>query len=445
MWVVALRWLPKGFELMDQPAATAGWPALAVMSGILSLFWSVPFALARKLANKNAGGQLLATSSLFALGEWARSTTIVGFAWNPLGAIWLEVPAIVRSASVIGITGLSFATLLAAGLVLQIARYPRRVGASLGFIAGLAILLGRLSIAPPDTAQQVALIQGNIPQAVKWDESRLNEQVNIYLDLTASISSSAAGVRIFWPEAAIPYVLEDRDAVLDAIGKTLRTGDMLFAGSLSRGVDGEYANSVYLIDAGGRVRGRYDKRILVPFGEYVPFGSLLEALHLARYAPGHDALSSGPAIPAIPLVGGKAGVAICFEATFPGFGFGFTSRPDYIVNPSNDAWFGPAGAPQHLAQARIRALESGLPVLRATQTGISAIIRSDGSIADHLESGVRGVLVGRLPATAQATVFSKIGPAYLIVFLLGSLGPILASSQRNAVRPARRSCRRKRG
>src|SRR3546814_6919739 len=88
---------------MDQPAATAGWPALAVMSGILSLFWSVPFALARELANKNAGGQLLATSSLFALGEWARSTTIVGFAWNPLGAIWLEVPAIVRSASVIGI------------------------------------------------------------------------------------------------------------------------------------------------------------------------------------------------------------------------------------------------------------------------------------------------------------------------------------------------------
>src|SRR3546814_6049604 len=125
------------------------------MSGILSLFWSVPFAFARERANKNAGGQLLATSSLFALGEWARSTTIVGFAWNPLGAIWLEVPAIVRSASVIGITGLSFATLLAAGLVLQIARYPRRVGASLGFIAGLAILLGRLSIAPPDTAQQV--------------------------------------------------------------------------------------------------------------------------------------------------------------------------------------------------------------------------------------------------------------------------------------------------
>src|SRR3546814_4445943 len=135
------------------------------------------------------------------------------------------------------------------------------------------------------------------------------------------------------------------------------------------------------------------------------------------YAPGHDALSSGPAIPAIPLVGGKAGVAICFEATFPGFGSGFTSRPDYIVNPSNDAWFGPAGPPQHLAQARIRALESGLPVLRATQTGISAIIRTDGSLADYLERGVRGVLVGRLPATAQATVFSKIGPAYLVVFL----------------------------
>src|SRR3546814_18038769 len=121
---------------MDQPAATAGWPALAVMSGILSLFWSVPFALARELANKNAGGQLLATSSLFALGEWARSTPIVGFAWTPLGAIWLEVPAIVRSASVIGIPGLSFATLLSAGLVLQIPSAPRLVGASLGYYPG---------------------------------------------------------------------------------------------------------------------------------------------------------------------------------------------------------------------------------------------------------------------------------------------------------------------
>lgn len=176
----------------------------------------------------------------------------------------------------------------------------------------------------------------------------------------------------------------------------------------------------------------------------MPFESLLEALRLARYAPGRDALAPGAAIPAIPLADGEAGVAICFEATFPGFGSGFTARPAYIVNPTNDAWFGPAGAPQHLAQARIRALENGLPVLRATQTGISAIIRSDGSIAGHLESGVRGVLVGRLPAAAQATVFSKIGAGYVLVFLVGSFGPILASRRRNAVRQGRWNFRRKR-
>tara|TARA_B100000749_G_scaffold3301_1_gene2678 strand:+ start:3392 stop:4909 length:1518 start_codon:yes stop_codon:yes gene_type:complete len=444
MWIVALRWLPRAFVMMDPPAVTAGWLALVALSAILSLFWSVPFALARRYANRNHGTQLLATSSLLALGEWARSTTIIGFAWNPLGAIWLDVPAIVRSASVIGITGLSFGTVLTAGLVLQIAGHPRRVGASLGFIGALAILLGRSSVAPPDTAQQVALIQGNIPQRVKWDENRLDEQVDIYLGLTAGISSTAPDMRIFWPEAAIPYVLEDRKAVLDEIGKTLRTGDMLFAGALGRDADGHYANSVYLIDASGRVRNRYDKRILVPFGEYVPFESLLEALRLARYAPGRDALAPGAAIPAIPLADGEAGVAICFEATFPGFGSGFTARPAYIVNPTNDAWFGPAGAPQHLAQARIRALENGLPVLRATQTGISAIIRSDGSIAGHLESGVRGVLVGRLPAAAQATVFSKIGAGYVLVFLVGSFGPILASRRRNAVRQGRWNFRRKR-
>lgn len=443
MWMVALRWLPKAFEMMDPPVGTAGWLALAAMSAILSLFWSVPFALAREFANRNPGSQLLATSSLFALGEWARSTSIIGFPWNPLGAIWLEVPAIVRSASVLGITGLSFATLLAAGLILQIVKHPRSVVASLGIIGAFVLLLGRLSVAPPDTAQQVALIQGNIPQAVKWDKNRLDEQVDIYLDLTASISSSAQGLRIFWPEAAIPYVLEDRDAVLGEIGKALRTGDMLFAGALSRGVTGGYTNSVYLIGARGRIHGRYDKRILVPFGEYVPFEPLLEALRLARYAPGRHALAPGPAIPTIPLAGGEAGVAICFEATFPGFGSGFISRPAYIVNPSNDAWFGPAGAPQHLAQARIRALESGLPVLRATQTGISAIIRSDGSIAERLDSGVRGVLVGRLPAAGKATVFSKIGVGYLMVFIVGSFGPILASRPCKIIRRARRNCRRK--
>src|SRR3546814_15075911 len=116
----------------------------------------------------------------------------------------------------------------------------RSVVASLGIIGAFVLLLGRLSVAPPDTAQQVALIQGNIPQAVKWDENRLDEQVDIYLDLTASISSSAQGLRIFWPEAAIPYVLEDRDAVLGEVGKELRTGDMPFAGPTSLGVTGGY-------------------------------------------------------------------------------------------------------------------------------------------------------------------------------------------------------------
>lgn len=430
LWFAALRWLPEAFEIVDPSATLAGWLALGAMSAILSLFWSVPFALARRFAGRSAGPRLLATGSLFAIGEWARSTSVIGFAWNPLGAIWLEVPVIVRSASYVGITGLSLGTLLAAGLVQQALRHPRGAAASLGFLGAAVLLLGRLSPAPPDTAQKVALIQGNIPQAVKWNEDQLDRQVETYLELTASASSLARGMLVFWPEAAVPYVLEDRSAVLERIGKTLQTDDVLFAGALGRDAGGGYANSVYLIDASGQIQGRYDKRILVPFGEYVPFEPLLEMLGLAQFAPGRDGLTAGPTIPTIPLADGHAGIAICFEATFPGFGSGFAVRPDYIVNPSNDAWFGPAGAPQHLAQARIRAIESGLPVLRATQTGITAIIRSDGSIAAHLDRGVRGALVGRLPAAAEETVVSKIGASYLILYIIGFSVSILASRRR---------------
>lgn len=430
LWFVALRWLPKAFEIMDPPAIPAGWLALSALSALLSLFWSVPFALARRFASRGAGPRLLATGSLFAIGEWARSTSVVGFAWNPLGAIWLDVPAIVRSASYIGITGLSLGTLLSAGLLQHAIRYPRGAAASLGFVGALVLLLGRMSPAPPDTDQKVALIQGNIPQAVKWDEDQLDRQVETYLELTAIASLLARGMLVFWPEAAVPYVLEDRSAVLERIGKTLQTDDVLFAGALGRGPAGEYANSVYLIDASGQIQGRYDKRILVPFGEYVPFEPLLEMLGLAQSAPGRNALAAGPTVPTIPLADGKAGIAICFEATFPGFGPGFAVRPDYIVNPSNDAWFGPAGAPQHLAQARVRAIESGLPVLRATQTGITAIIRSDGSIAAHLDRGDRGALIGRLPAAAGETVVSKLGASYLILYIIGFSGSILLFRRR---------------
>lgn len=417
-WMIALRWLPAAALVVDPRAGLAGWAALVILAAILSIFWAVPFALARYLSSNGPVLQVVLTAFLFASGEWARANLPLGFAWNPLGSIWIETPTIVTAAASIGATGLSALTLIAAGSLALVAERPRSGGALLIAAGGLALALGRGQGAEADSDRPVVLVQGNIAQVTKWDEDQLSSQIDTYMKLTKGGSDDSKAELIFWPEAAIPFPLEESPALRRKVAGTLGPDDLLMTGALGVSPKGRTTNSVFLIDPQGRISGRYDKRILVPFGEYLPLEPLISVLGFSHLALGENALSPGFRQAVVPLNGGEAGISICFEASFPGFGRGFADRPEYIVNPSNDAWFGIAGPPQHLAQARLRAIEMGIPVIRATPTGITAIIRADGTIAGQLPRDEPGVLSGTMPVPKPPTPFSRFGNTLSIICLL---------------------------
>jgi apolipoprotein N-acyltransferase len=254
---------------------------------------------------------------------------------------------------------------------------------------------------------------------------------------------------VLWPEAAITDPLEDkRNPQLQALAEFQRAraasllgpDDRLLTGGIAVGApgrDGEIraANSVYVLGQGGKIIGRYDKAHLVPYGEYLPMRPLMSALGLSRLAPGDVDFAPGPGPRSIWLGApwGKVGFQLCYEIIFSGHVVDWQNRPTFIFNPSNDAWFGAWGPPQHLAQARLRAAEEGLPVLRATPTGISAVIDARGEVVQSLpwrKAGVLDVVIP--PAANSATVFARFGNsiAILLGFLLMFSGIVLGVRRR---------------
>jgi len=178
-------------------------------------------------------------------------------------------------------------------------------------------------------------------------------------------------------------------------------------------------NSVFVLAPDGRLGERYDKAHLVPYGEYLPMRPLLSAIGLSRLAPGDLDLLSGPGPRTLELPGfGRAGLQICYEIIFSGHVVDRADRPGFIFNPSNDGWFGAWGPPQHLAQARLRAVEEGLPVIRATPTGISAVIDADGRLLQSLPLGTAGVIDARIPAAEPPTLFARLGNILPFAFAL---------------------------
>ncbi|HWU93362.1 MAG TPA: apolipoprotein N-acyltransferase, partial [Sphingomicrobium sp.] len=240
---------------------------------------------------------------------------------------------------------------------------------------------------------------------------------------------------LLWPEAAITEPVEDQRSAFQAVAQFQRTraasvlgpSDVLLTGGLAiESRDGVHVdratNSIFAIAPGGKVIGRYDKAHLVPYGEYLPMRPLLSALGLSRLAPGDFDFTPGPGPKTIDLGGewGKVGFDLCYEIIFSGHVVDEHDRPEFIFNPSNDAWFGAWGPPQHLAQARLRAAEEGLPVLRATPTGISAVIDGRGNVVKELPWRTAGAIDAVLPPAANAApLFARFGNA--IPLLLGLL------------------------
>jgi len=442
-FVPGLYWLGYAF-LVD--ASTFAWLMPFAVLGLpayLALFPAVGFALARLIWTRD-GSRVIALAIGLTLSEWLRAHVLTGFPWNTFGYALTEPLALAQAASLIGLWGLTF-------LSVAIFASPAMLidGSSRGqrpWIApAMALLLlaamgifGAVRLALQPTAMvanvKLRIMQPNLQQDVKFNYSAKAEVMKKYLTLSDRASGpQSTGVRdtsiLIWPESAFPFFLTREADAMAQIADLLPKGTVLIAGSvrapdLPAGTRITRAyNSIYVIDHDGSVVSVYDKVHLVPFGEYLPFQDWMEKLGFVQltkvqggFIPGTRRLAMD--IPNAP----RALPLICYEAIFPEDVVTRDDRPGWIVNLTNDGWFGFSSGPyQHLQQARVRAIEQGLPVVRAANTGISAVIDPLGRVVARLGLGIEGVLDSTLPVAITPTVYARAGDLPAAIVLAAAL------------------------
>ena len=433
-FVVGLNWIPTAFTFQSNMPAWLGWVALVLLAFYLAVYPALAAGLAWRFGRANRVALVLALGGAWAITEWLRGSIFTGFPWNPAAAALASTPLISMSA-LIGTYGLSAFVVLLGGTVWL--EYYRK-WFPLVVILAVTLLVWLLPTSPvptdPLTIRNVRIVQPNIGQQDKWRSGFANEAARRLAALSGPPSEEPR--LLLWPEAAITDPVEDprtpqtqaaaafqrrRAASMLGPGDRLLTGGLGLRSSDGRTVDGA-TNSAYVLGPGGSIVGRYDKAHLTPYGEYLPMRQLLSAVGLSRLAPGDVDFTPGPGPRTIDLglPWGKVGFQICYEIVFSGQVVDRDNRPSFIFNPSNDAWFGRWGPPQHLAQARLRAAEEGIPVLRATPTGISAVIDARGQLVKQLPWRAAGVIDAVLPPASNArTPFARAGN--LIPLLLGFL------------------------
>ena len=431
-----ISWIAESFYVDAERFAALAIPAVAGLSAGLAVFPAMAAALFAVIAQRRPLGAIAASlllATCWVATEWLRGHVLTGFPWNLAGYALVDHAALRQPAAWFGSYGLSFLTVLVG--VMPGAAYsgvPRQRSAILVLCAMAIIGLWgagtfRLGSEAPLPGVDLRIVQGNVPQREKWAPGNRDATLERYLDL----SSRPGNVDLLvWPETAFPGFLDEDAAARARISATLPEGTLLLTGVPDRvesNAGTRYFNTVQAYDSSGEILTGYAKHHLVPFGEYVPFRGWLP---IARLTEGLGDFTPGPgprtlALPGAPLVA----VAICYEIIFPGHVIDDLFRPDWILNATNDAWFGTSiGPEQHLASARMRAVEEGLPVVRAANTGISAVIDANGEIVARLDTGETGVIDASLPAARAPTPYARfgdwtvlaiIGAAWTLVYAVG--------------------------
>ncbi len=442
---VCVWWIVEPF-MVD--AKEQGWMApfaLILMAGGLAVFWGLAAVLYRALKTPGAARVLVFAGCLAGF-EWLRGNVFTGFPWDLPGETWAAGSAPSQIASVIGAYGLTWITLAIAAAPAVLAAPLSRRGQIVTLAAAVLALAGlygfgvvRLQTAASSApgAPIVRVVQADIDQKDKWKPENLGMVFDTYVRLTQQPAAVQPSI-VIWPEGALPAVIDQlvapgsdyaprlRDAI--APGQTLLMG----ANRMQAGPKDElYFNSLVAFrrEADGlRVTGVYDKHHLVPFGEYMPAGEFAQKIGFRSLVHMPDDFTAGPAAQPITPWGVPAvQVLICYEALFPGVtrqgAAAAGLRPAWILNPSNDAWFGTGSGPlQHLNIASYRAIEEGLPIIRATPTGVSAVIDAYGRImpGKRIGLGGLGVIDAQLPPALQPTLFSRLGDISFALLLLMS-------------------------
>ena len=424
-------WIATAFTYQAEMPPALGWAAVPVLSLYLAVYPALAAAGAKLVAGR--GGRaalLLAFAGCWTVAEWLRGWVFTGYPWNPFGIVLLgpfDRPGLAALAPWLGTYALSgLAVLIGGGLVLAL-RERRWLAAG----AATLLLVAGMYLPPGEGARgdlRFTLVQPDVRQE-QLDNPRLFE-ANFQKTAALTMPEDPGTRRlVLWPESGLPDYLREGypqhyylsgtafgDPVLARrrLGQVIGDGSLLLTGAVDLEIEdgravGAY-NAVTAVAADGDIAGSYSKAHLVPYGEYLALRWLFEPLGLTRLVPGAFDFIAGPGPRTLDLgPWGQAGVQICYEIIFSGQVVDPDARPDYIFNPSNDGWFGAFGPPQHLAQARLRAIEEALPVLRATTTGISAVIDARGVVRMHVPMHRADRLDGYVPPAGSPTLFSRLG------------------------------------
>jgi apolipoprotein N-acyltransferase len=445
--VVGVYWVGSAF-LVDADQYGFLMPfAIAGLAALLAVFPAIALYGVARLGWRGAA-RSVSLVFFWVLLEWLRSWILTGFPWNLIGSVWAFSPEMLQLAAVTGVWGLSIVTLLAATAPAALAgmsslspgsKRRTRIAAGIFLLLPLLSWLGgaaRLASAPdPEThvveGVKLRLVQPNVEQSLKWRNDLRLGHVQSLIRLSRAPGFEDV-THVIWPEAAVPFLLsgEPRYAQLrNLIAAAVPAKGLLLTGAprQGQGQDGASArpdgagrmswNSLQVVDAAGMIAATYDKFHLVPFGEYVPLRFLLS---FSKLTAGRGDFSSGPGITTLFLPGlPPVSPLICYEIIFPGEVVDRDNPPGWILNVTNDAWFGDSSGPrQHFATARMRAVEEGVPVIRVANTGISGVIDGYGRVLSRMELGTAGVLDAALPKSSRNQNFSIISAGWKLILQL---------------------------
>ncbi len=434
--------------LMVDPARL-GWlipVVLAASGGFFGLFVALPAAFARLFVRPAA--VVFALAGAWTLSEWLRSFILTGFPWNLLGSVWAFSDRAIQAASIFGTCGLSLLTVLFAALpAVLIFPCPRREKtiAAVVICTVPVFLFGygaaRLARYPDDDFSETKLriVQPSIPQRIKWQRESLQQNLQTYIEMSQTGKEENAPQMVVWGETANPFAVGLHPELLDILLKAVPTDGYLVTGTLDYAFDGEKMRPVNAMQAFDRygIYTAYGKSHLVPFGEYIPLRRLLpESLKpvtnvIADFMPGN-----GPETFRLPQIP-PFGVAICYEIIFPAAVTDRNDRPEWLLNLTNDGWYGDSAGPrQHLVATRLRAVEEGLTVVRAANSGISALISKTGVVLSALPLNERGVLDFYLPQKLSVpTPFSRLHNLTVIILASVSIAAAALLSSKKKKTP----------
>ncbi len=432
-WIAEALFVDIGRYWWALPFAVLGIPAVLAIPVAACLGAA---AVARFRLGLSGLGRICAFAVMWSVAEWLRGHLFTGLPWNLLGYVWAGgfpgALAMLQGTAWVGIYGLSLVTVLAAALLAllgtpsltpagAVRRAMPAIAAGVLILAPAAAGAVRLYWAPAtETDLWLRLVQPSIAETAKWDPALAEANFHRLTELSAAPAQHKLAA-VIWPEAAATFFLERDAAHREAVAAVAPEGGYLITGALRgqplSGPLDQVWNSIDVVDPSAKIVAQYDKAHLVPFGEYMPLRAVLP---FQKLTPGSIDLSAGPGPRTLKLAGLPAfSPLICYEAIFPGATIDPSDRPGWILNVSNDAWYGRSAGPyQHFAMARTRAVEEGLPVVRVANNGITGVVDAEGRVLAHTGLDAIGYADVALPAAGGATPYSRFGDWIFLALLV---------------------------